>query len=207
VRHPWWFATIFGLILIPAIRPCTRHVPEPPPIFGILPELVLTDSRGETFGTENLKQKVWVLSFYQVPCDADCERTFESMKALKDRLVRAKTPVSLLSIATAAPSETATIHKTFIRQSPAQEDAWPLTFGSQDVVTHLREMIAESTQKQFRPGQHEVAPVPSIGSSRLILLDWRARIRGTYPATPLGVDEIFHRSQHVLRQMSEQLQG
>ena len=38
---------------------------------------------------------------------------------------------------------------------------------------------------------------------RLVLVDGQGRVRGHYETTAVGIDEVFHRAQHVLREQLE----
>jgi cytochrome oxidase Cu insertion factor (SCO1/SenC/PrrC family) len=51
--------------------------------------------------------------------------------------------------------------------------------------------------------QGEAAAMEIAHTGKLVLVDGSGRIRGYYGSDELGLDEVFNRAQHVLRQEQE----
>jgi protein SCO1/2 len=66
------------------------------------------------------------------------------------------------------------------------------------VVDGFRTAMGE--KKQLQAGMFDIAH-----TTKLALVDWEGNIRGYYSTDTSGLDEIFHRSQHVLKQMKKVL--
>ena len=66
-------------------------------------------------------------------------------------------------------------------------------------VRQFAASLAEATGRRLEPAASPDDPIPH--GCELILLDGSGGIRGSYRDDTNGLDEIFHRSQHVLRAM------
>jgi len=44
-------------------------------------------------------------------------------------------------------------------------------------------------------------------TGKVVLVDGAGRIRGYYSTDEMGLDEVFNRAQHVLKQQREQARG
>ncbi len=73
VAQPLFWAAVVGLLFgVPIVRSMTRRLDAAPAILGTLPPFVLTDQRGQPFGTRELRGKVWVADFMFTSCEAAC---------------------------------------------------------------------------------------------------------------------------------------
>ena len=202
MRHPWAFAVAFGLILIPAIRPCMRAVPPPPPVLGQLPEHVLVDQDGAPLGVPTLRGRVWVLGTFYTRCDQGCTKTLDALHALATRFRAHRVPVTVVGL-TVDPS-----HDT-----PAQLRAYSRQRGAGDTVRLVTDPDPQGLGAFVADGLRMKIGAPRVRadgaifiprSDKLVLLDARGRIRGYYGAGKDGVDEVFHRAQHVLAQARDE---
>ena len=60
MRYPYWIAGALGMIYITASRPCTRYIPEPPPILGQVNPPTLTPVMGGEAPKHPLNGRVWI---------------------------------------------------------------------------------------------------------------------------------------------------
>jgi len=57
------------------------------------------------------------------------------------------------------------------------------------------------------PAPDDPSPMDIAHTGKLVLVDGAGRIRGYYDSTEMGLDEVYNRAQHVLRQQREQGPG
>ncbi len=197
IKHPWWFGIAAAVVFVPAIRPLTRRVPDPPPVFGQLQAFAsLTDQAGQPFSLERMAGRVWVASFIFTSCPSVCRDVTRAMADLQGRYAGAKVPVELVSFTVDPEIDTPERLTAYGAEHGADFARWHFVTGTEPALRHV---IADG----FRTHMGDKKPtseglVDIAHSTKLVLVDGQGRIRGYYGSDALGVDEVFHRAQHVL---------
>lgn len=190
-KNVWLWAFLVGVFTVTLMRPLLRRIPEAPPVLGRLPSFVLVDPGGGRFDLTSLEGSVWIVAFFSTSDDSICGGLIESMTELGQRYDDAGVAgVRLLGIgtgrSTAVPEE-----------APALAAArWSLATGEADEISGLAGALVTATGKGT--GSSEVrSGIPR--PCRLYLVDGAGGIRGAYRDDTRGLDEVFHRAQHVAR--------
>ncbi len=201
-QNPWVWGVIFGLVFIPLIRPLTRHVPAPPPVMGQLPVFSLVDQDGAPFGTEQMAGDVWVVGFFFTSCRTVCPRILAAMNSLQDKYVSFDHDVRLLTVTVDPTTDTPEVLATKAAEIGAQAGVWSFITGDEPEVRRLVEggFATAMGEREVEPGG---ALLDIAHTEKLVLIDWQGRIRGYYAIDELGLDEVYHRSRHVLRERKE----
>lgn len=201
-QNPWVWGVIFGLIFIPLIRPLTRRVPPPPPVMGSLPAFTLVDQDGEPFGTEQMKGDVYVVGFFFVDCRTLCPRILAAMNTLEDKYTEMGFDVKLLAVSVDPENDTPAKMKKKAEEFGADFSRW--TFVTGDLAT-VRQVVEGgfNTAMGDRITDGATGIVDIAHTEKLVLVDWQGGLRGYYGIDELGLDEVYHRSRHVLRQKAE----
>jgi protein SCO1/2 len=169
-------ATTRGLlaILLLAVSGCTLHSSLPE--LGSVPAFALTSQTGAAFSSDSLKGKVWVADFIFTTCNGPCPRMSAQMHRLQNTLLkRSETlnSVRLLSI-TVDPrhddSKTLLEYSGHFRADPG---IWSFLTGPQE---EIRKLSVDTFHVNTAVDQLE-------HSTRFILVDGKARIRGYYEST------------------------
>jgi protein SCO1/2 len=205
MRYPWHFGLVIGLVTITAMRPCTRHVPDPPPVMSQLPAFALVDQDGQPFTTSSLHGKVWVAGLIFTTCPSTCPKISRAMLELQERYARGGIDVHLVSFSVDPENDTSQVLKTYAGHLGADESRWRFVTGSHDAMESLvvGGFASAMDRKQNGAGMIDIAH-----TTKLVLIDGAGNIRGYYSSDdPMGVDEVFHRSQHVLREMRQRNAG
>jgi len=199
LRSPFFWAAAAAVITLPLVRPLLRHVPDPPPRVGTLPGFRLVDQTGRPFGNKDLVGKVHVVDFFFTTCQSICPRLTRAMKALQDRFEKNKVPVRLLSITVDPENDTPEVLAAYAKKYGADLKRWTFVTGTE---AQVRELIVEGFKTHM--GQKEKIGDNLIDISHaglFVIVDGEGGIRGYYRPDEQGLDEMFHRSQHVLREM------
>lgn len=196
-KNPFLWAALIGMIGLPLMRPYLRRVPAPPPVINALPEFSLTDQNGKPFSLQSMKGKVTVVDLFFTRCPSICLQLTHYMKRLAKRLERSRSPVRLLSISVDPEFDTPARLRAYGKKYGIGWKRWSLLTGKKQVVHALvkKGFLTALGKKTKRAGVLDIAH-----SGKLILVDQRGNVRGYYKASPLGVDEVFHRAKHVLNQ-------
>lgn len=201
LRSPYFWAAIAGLIAIPAIRPLLRYEPAPPPVLYRLPPFSLIDSAGRPFGSVELEGRVWVADFIFTRCGSICPLLTQAMSRL-DRRYRENgvEGIHLVSVTVDPEFDTPDVLAGYGGAHGIDPGRWSLLTGPPEAI---RSLITEG----FRFA-HEPAPGadPAAGgdlieiahTGKLVLVDRQGGVRGLYDIDESGLDELYHRSRHVL---------
>lgn len=199
LRSPYFWAALAGLILIPAMRPWLRFEPAPPPVLGTLPAYELLDTQGEAFGSRQLAGRVYVVSFIFTRCASICPRLASAMAKLARRYDEAGVEsVHLLTISVDPVYDTPERLAEYARTHDAELARWTFLTGDEAAIRELVVGGFKTAIGDLVPAG--AGPLDIAHSGKLVLVDGAGRIRGYYDADDLGVDEVFHRAQHVLKE-------
>jgi protein SCO1/2 len=198
LRNPWLWAFFAGAILLTAIRPLLRHVPEPPPLLGAVPAFSLVDQDGRAFGSSELAGQVYVVSFFFTRCPSICPLLMHAVRRLQDEYDdRRVKGIHLVSISVDPEYDTPQRLAEYARQIGARAERWTLLTGDRDAIRTLAEdgfkVPVGTPESTGSPGMMDIAH-----TGRLVLVDAEGRIRGYYETTDLGLEEVFHRSRRIL---------
>jgi protein SCO1/2 len=210
-RTFWFWAFVVGVIFLAAIRGCTRHIPDPPKVLGAVPEWNLVSQDDQPFGSANLKGHVYVVGFFFSSCVTICPHLQQAMKSLQDRYEKDGLAIRLVSISVDPEADEPEVLTQYGKAIGADFERWTFITGEEKAVRGLvvdgfRTFMGEKEELPERPGVFDVGH-----GGRLILVDADGNARGHYEVLQQsddarawsvdeqGVDEIFHRSKHVLR--------
>jgi protein SCO1/2 len=199
-RSPWLWAFVIGAVGTTLLRPyCakrTRKVPKPPPVIGHVPTFELTNQAGETFGTKDLEGEVYVANFIFTRCRATCPRMTAQMKKLQTRYEKANVPIALVSFSVDPKNDSPEKLREYGKRYGADFGRWTFLTGKEAKIRRLLE-------KGFRVVMGKKERIKNMidiaHTTRFVIVDREGGIRGHYPSDDEGIDEIFHRSQHVLK--------
>lgn len=205
IRYPWHFGAVAGIVIITAMRPCTRHVPEPPPVLSQVPAFELVDQDNQPFTSESLRGRVTVAGFMFTSCPSTCPKISRAMLSLQERYAQHKiADVRLVSFSVDPENDTPDVLKKYAGHLGADESSWRFVTGP---LAAMQALVvggfASAMDKQM--GEHGMIDIAH--TTKLVLIDGAGNIRGYYASDEQGLDEIFHRSQHVLREMRQQQAG
>ena len=197
LHNPFFWATLAGLITIPLLRPLLRRVPSPPEVLASLPPFRLIDQEGKPFGSEELRGQVWVGNFIFTGCNSICPELTRSMRKLQQRYQAAGVPVRLVSFSVDPEDDTPQVLKDYARRHGADLSSWAFLTGPEPAI---RSLIMDGFKTHLGRRQARAGNLVDIAHAPyFVLVDGSAGIRGYYGPDESGLDEVFHRSQHVLR--------
>ncbi len=227
LRRPWHFAAAFLLLVITASRPFTRNVVEAPPVLLQVPDFALQDQDGQPFTLASMRGKVWVAGFIFTTCPSVCPKISRAMLELQQRYARNGVEVELVSFTVDPENDTPAVLERYAEHLGVDESKWRFVTGERAAMEALvvGGFKTAMDRRQTPPGQTEPDMYDIAHSEKLVLIDGDGGIRGFYGvrkpkgapeeplpmgvhATPealalgldvLSLDELYHRSTHVLR--------
>ena len=156
----------FAVVLI--LSGCVRMQP-PLPVFGQIPRFELTDETGRPFDGKSLEGKVWVADFIFTSCSGPCPRMSSLMRQVQ-QAAGAMPNVKLVSFTVDPEHDTPPALAQYAARYHAQAERWHFLTGPREALDRL-------TRDAFKLGNVDGQ---LMHSTRLVLLDGQARIRGYY---------------------------
>ena len=199
LRNPFVWFFLAGALSLPLMRPLLRRDPPPPPVVGQLPSFTLTGADGLPFGSEELAGRVWVADFIFTRCGSICPVLSRSMASLQERYRDWNVDgVHLVSITVDPDYDTPERLREYGVTYGLDPERWTMLTGSPDDV---RNLVAGGFRLAMGSPEGAGADIIDVAhSGRLVLVDGEGGIRGYYDSNAEGLDEVFHRSIHVLRE-------
>lgn len=180
-------------------------------VYGTVPDFSLTERSGRKITLSDLKGKVWVALFFYTECRDICPLIVPQMGLLHleyktDPEFRSE--VRFVSITVDPERDTPQVLAKFADRFSANPDLWLFLTGDKAAIYRL-------TQEGFKVGMGEQENPPEVTektgeekeifhSSRLILVDRKAQIRGYYS----GIEaEAMVRLRKDLRKLLQSEKG
>jgi len=147
----------------------------PLPVLGEVPPFQLTSQSGETFERKSLDGHVWVADFMFTSCPGPCPRMSSQMHQIQT--ATAGTPdVKLVSFTVDPAHDTPEVLAAYGKHFLAQPGRWYFLTGPQN---RLDEIGRAGFKLNLVDGSLD-------HSTRFVLIDRRARIRGYYASSDDG---------------------
>lgn len=210
-----WLGRTFGL-LTPSDQ--TEGVLEKLEVYGQVPGFSLTERSGRRITLPDLLGKVWIVNFFYTECTETCPLQSANMARLQADL-SGEPDVRLVSISVDPEHDTPEVLSEYANRFRADPDRWLFLTGPNDAIYRLaiegfRLGVVEPGEKAQRRLDQSLAwlgprsawahPFPNaerkplIHSSRFVLVDRRAQIRGYYHGTDWASLERLRSNARIL---------
>ncbi|MGD0580416.1 MAG: SCO family protein [Bryobacteraceae bacterium] len=146
------------------------------PELGDVPAFTLTAQDGTAVSRDSLKGKVWVVDFIFTSCHGPCPRLSAQMHRLQSRLLangRVPDDVRLISITVDPTHDTPAVLAGYARNFQADAHLWRFLTGPEGSIAAL---TADAFHVNTAANLLE-------HSTKFVLVDRKARIRGYYEST------------------------
>ncbi|MGD9765327.1 MAG: SCO family protein [Candidatus Binatia bacterium] len=199
LRHPYLCALVLGCAAMTSIRPLLRRDPAPPPELRAVPRFELVTTDGRAFGSDDLRGHVYVVNFFFTRCATICPALMRAMAALQERFREAGIDSIRLVSITADP-----VYDTPERLRVAQAaygvdpSRWVLLSGAPAAIHSVAVNGFEVPLGDPAVIADGAFDLPH--ADQLMLVDAKGTLRGYYRSDADGLDEIFWRARHVLRE-------
>ena len=139
---------------------------------GEVQDFQLTERQGKTVRGGDLKGKIWVADFIFTTCTGPCPRMSSLMRQVQ-QASSGMPEVKLVSFTVDPEHDTPSALAEYAARYHAQPERWHFLTGPREALDHL-------TRDAFKLGNVDGQ---LVHSTRLVLLDRKARIRGYYGTT------------------------
>ncbi len=170
---------------------------EGPGNFGTVPDFSLVERSKRTINLQDLSGKIWIANFIFTACNETCPTQSAALAGLQsDRDLKGK--IKLVSITVDPKRDTPEVLSQYASRFGAHPEHWLFLTGKQEEIYRL-------AQQGFRLGAAQVPNSSNnpvyIHSSRLVLVDGEAKIRGYYESNdPQALHKLTHDIKLILGQ-------
>ena len=172
----------FCLLLASCARPTSAL-----PVFFDVPDFQLTAQDGRPFDSKVLAGKIWVADFIYTTCPGPCPRMTSQMREVQDAVVQIP-DVRLVSFTVDPGRDTPAVLAEYAQVHHASPDRWFFLTGPPATLQTLDRDV-------FKLGDLN----PSLEhSTRFVVVDRRARIRGYYDTSETGAVSKVIEAIHAL---------
>ena len=159
--------------------------------YGSVPEFSLINQDGKTFGSADLRGKIWIADFIYTTCPGPCPMISSRMSEVQEPLK--KTDVHLVSFSVDPAKDTPQVLRGYAEKLQAEPGRWDFLTGPQSTIYNL-------SRNGFKLAVGDEKGVP-IHSTRMILVDRHGAIRGYYDAAEAdAVTKLVADAAHLLRE-------
>jgi protein SCO1/2 len=192
-------ALLWGLLVLALVAVSGAAVwqilnrPAPPPVLGEVPDFALTNRDGRAVHRADLAGQPWLADFVFTRCAATCPMMTMRMARL-DRDLPADLPVRLVSFTVDPDYDTPAVLERYARSFKAPDRWLFLTGGREELHRLSKEGFKLAIDAGGGP-QDE----PILHSTRFVLVDGEAKIRGYYEAFDEASMQKLRRDLESLR--------
>lgn len=162
------------------------------PVLGTIGPFELVNRHGEPWGRDELSGKVSVAEFFFTSCRGPCPIMNGHFAELY-RKYDASDRFQLVSFSVDPATDSLPVLQAYAEQFGVTDDRWIFLRGPMDTIVHICEDYFLLPAGDL-PGDH---------STRFVLLDEQARIRGFYSGTdPASVKVLETHIRELLKQVS-----
>lgn len=174
-------------------------------VYGTVPDFSLIERSGRKVGLADLKGKVWVGQFFYTECRDICPLTVPQMGLLQLEYLNDpefRSDIRLVSITVSPEHDTPQVLAKFAERFSADPELWLFLTGDKAAIYRLAQQgfkLGIGEQENPEEVKKKTGEEKDIfHSSRLILVDRKAQIRGYYS----GIDaEAMVRLRKDLRKL------
>jgi len=172
---------------------------QEPPVLVTLPPFALTDQLGNSFGSRQLRGKVWLASFIFTRCAGPCPMMTSQMAQFHQRLADHphRDRIRLVSISVDPEYDTPAVLKEYARLAHADARFWRFLTGTR---TYIWQLVREGFKLPVdtAPGNTKS---PIFHSQKFVLVDQAGRVRGFYDGlTPQGQERLWMDLQRIVQE-------
>lgn len=152
------------------------------PVLGTVPDFSLVERSGQPVALSDLKGYTWIADFIFTHCPGPCPLMTSRMGELQKALSDAR-DVRLVSFTVDPARDSPQVLSQYADRFGARKERWLFLTGTKEAIYRLAGEGFRLTAAENPPGNSLPGEGPILHSTRFVLVDSKARIRGYYDGT------------------------
>ncbi len=195
----FWLLAVGFFFSYPIIKSVKRELPNPLPVLGQVPEFVFTDESNKSFGSRDLKGKVYIANFMFTSCQTVCPLLLNKVQKVQHRLRGVMDRAAIVSFTVDPVTDTPEILLAKSIEMKAKPSVWrfltaPLNETQDLLINGFKVPVGK---KQLASNIMDVAH-----SNKFVLVDQLGRIRGYYSSDDEGINHLMINTGLLINQNS-----
>jgi len=184
-RKTFWITFWILAFSYPLVKSIYRELPKPLPVYYSLPEYSLTNQFNKSFGSKNLRGKVYIASFVFSNCPTVCPKMLKKMQKIQKRVRGLSTGIGLVTFSVDPKNDTPKVLYKLSRKLHANPHVWSFLTGDEKSIEKL--LI-----NNFKLPMGKSDNVYDFAhSKKLVLVDKEGNIRGYYNSDKDDVNRLM----------------
>jgi protein SCO1/2 len=190
VLNKWfWLSFCLFFFAYPIYRSINRELPNELPVLFQVPTFVFEDENGIKFGSENLRGKVYIASFFFASCPSTCPKILESVQKIQHRVRGVGQSVQILTFTVDPQHDSKQVLFKQARQYDANPYVWKFLRSDTSATEAL---LVDGFKVPIGDRVKLSADVYDIvHSEKLVLVDQDGAIRGYYSLDKDSVNRLM----------------
>ncbi len=195
----FWILSISFLFSFPIYRSVIRELPNPLPVLGEVPEFSFIDENDKSFGSRDLKGKVYIANFMFTSCQTACPLLLKKVQKVQHRLRGVIDRAAIVSFTVDPKVDRPNVLYAKAREYKANPNVWRFLTSTEEEVKKLLVdgFKVPMGEKELAGNVWDVAH-----SNKLVLVDQKGRIRGYYSIEDDSINHLMIDTGLVINQKS-----
>jgi protein SCO1 len=188
-RKTFWALVCSLLFIYPMYKSMNRTLPPELPVYGQVPSFTLTNDFGKLFGSNNLKGKIYFVTFANSTHLNSNPKLSKTLRVIQKRMRGVRNEASHITLTTNPAKDLPPVLNTTARKLQANPFYWNFLTG--DKVVEL----INNTFKPILIEQKKVTAESSLDDivnlNKIVLVDRIGQIRGVYSMDKHSINTLM----------------
>lgn len=197
IKKPLFWILFCSLSLVlPVVKSMNRVLPPELPVLFQLPEYSLTNEYSETFGSKDLRGKIYLANFLFTTCPSTCPALVNRMKTVQKRVRGLGQKVAIVSFTVDPANDSPEVLKKYALKNKYNPYIWSwLTGEKQDLkdllIGGFKVPMGDGETLNGKVDGEDVSLFDIAHTNKIVLVDVIGRIRGYYGTDMEGVNKLM----------------
>lgn len=174
----WALACTF-LFAYPIAKSINRVLPADLPVYSTVPDFRFTDENGKSYGTNELKGKVYVANFLFTSCTTACPILLKKIQTVQHRMRGVIDRAAIVSFTVDPETDTSEVLFAKAREVKANPVVWRFLSAS---IADTKKLLVDGFKVPVGDKVIANSVMDVAHSNKLVLVDQEGKIRGYYSA-------------------------
>lgn len=189
VLNKWFWIVACGFFFsYPLIKSVRRQLPNSLPVYHQVPEFSFTDENGRSFGSQDLKGKVWLAHFMSSNCAGECSLSFQQMQLVQHRIRGVVDRAAIVSFSVDPQTDTPEVLFKKARELNANPIVWRFVTAP---LADVNAVVVDGMKVPTQEGQVASTVSEAVKAHRLALVDQEGNVRGYYVIEKSEINKLM----------------
>jgi len=184
----FWIVACSFLFVYPIAKSVNRMLPVELPVLGEVPVFRFTDENGKSFGTNELKGKVYIANFMFTSCKTACPILLNKVQTVQHRIRGVIDRAAIVSFTVDPETDTSKVLFDKARELKANPVVWRFLTAS---LEDTKSLLVDGFKVPLGDKQIANSIMDVAHSNKLVLVDQDGKIRGYYSIEKDGINQLM----------------